>query len=244
VGSFRWGFITGIAACIISFATGLIAGVSILHVLLRALLFLAIFFGIGFALRFTIAIFLPELLSNDDESPSQSGNEYSGRRINITVGSSGEYAVPNSVNSSNEYELGNIEDLVSGIFKPEAGAIDPDEKDEYNYEGESLQGGSSADDLDFSGFNQYSSGSNTEEKPAFAPSFAESGLSGLPDLDAMAAVFSGGSVFMPDNEPAQEHTADPGRITSSSRNKPQPLKGDFDAKELAKGISTVLSKDK
>ncbi|MDR2729968.1 MAG: hypothetical protein LBB81_03605 [Treponema sp.] len=240
----KWGFIAGIAAFIFSFATGLIAGVNILHVFLRALLFLAVFFCMGLVLRLVISIFLPELFIDSDESRPQSETEYPGRRINISVGSSGEYAVPNSANSSDEYELGNVEDLVSGIFKPGNGAIDLDGEDEYNNQGGGVQSGSSADDLDFSDFNPYNGGSNNEEKPAFSPGFAESGLSGLPDLDAMAAVFSGGSTFAPDNEPAQEYSADTGRATLSGRNKPQPLKGDFDAKELAKGISTVLSKDK
>jgi hypothetical protein len=240
VANFRWGFLAGIAACIISFITGLIAGVGILHAFLRALLFFGVFFGLGFGLRFIISNFLPELLYDDDEQASQPENEYSGNRINITVGSSGEYAVPNNAKS---FELGNIEDLFSGAFRPEA--IDRDIKDEYNYQGS----GSPADDFEF--MDAGSSGSNTGEKPLFTPSFAESGLSGLPDLDAMAAVFSGGgSSFMPDREPSEEYTSDPVRMaapvreTPSSTNKPQPLKGDFNAKELAKGISTVLSKDK
>jgi len=238
----RWGFIAGIAAFIISLAIGLIAGVNILHIFLRALMFLAVFFGIGFGLRFIIASFLPELLYNDDEPSPQSESEYSGRRVDITVGASSEYAVPNT-NSSNENELGNIEDLISGIIKPKSGAIDRDIKDEYNYDGVGLQSGFSANDMEFSDYKPFSG--NTGEKPLFTPSFAESGLSGLPDLDAMASVFSGGSSFVPGKEPVEEYTAaDPVRTGPLSKNKPQQLKGDFDAKELAKGISTVLSKDK
>jgi len=252
VDNIKWGVLAGIAAFIISLLTGLIAGVHGIHVFLRALLFLAVFFGLGMGIRVVISVFLPELLFSDSEpSPQYEENnndddEFSGRRVDINVGDNEEYAVPDSSIPNSEHMLGNIEDLVSGIFKPEPGAIDRSGKDEYNDQGS----GFSAGDLDFSNVSLKSSspsgspGGDSNDKPAFTPSFAESGLSGLPDLDSMAAVFSGGSTFTPSKAPTEEYATAESVRKPLNPNKTQQLDGDFTPKELAKGISTVLNKEK
>jgi len=96
-------------------------------------------------------------------------------------------------------------------------------------------------------------------KQEFTPNFGDdSGMDGLPDLDSMAMAFSGGGsgyspspvtgggaaapVFEP-MEPGMSEVFEPDR-SQYTGNKAQPLQGDFNPKDMAKGISTVLSKDK
>jgi len=256
----------------------------IVHIVLRALVFTAMFFGIGFGLRFVINSFFPELLYGS-ESGEIYGQGYEqapvpGSRVNITMDNTGEYAVPELFRSQDSDKLGNIEDLISGTFitRPDNASrqpshengIDDNEKESYNNKGEShgfslgLPQELSFLDGDFfegSSVDTQPEKSPAAEKPQFTPSFGDdAGLGGLPDLDMMARAFSssytsseqapaavpaglGGSSFTaPISAPVFEETQPQTRYRGGNR--PEPLKGDFNARELAKGLSAVLSKDK
>ena len=276
--NFRWAVIAAISAVFISVFLGVISGVNILHIFLRAIIFGAVFFGFGFGLRFVVNSFFPELLFHEDESITQDIDQ-SGSRVNITLDSSGEYAVPELYKTSDDsQEMGNIEDLISGVFRPRGSddyqrdekqvfapimadeGIDGSRDAGYNEEG-GLQ-----DFQDLSVFERPSQA----EKPAvdqatqFTPSFGDdSGLGGLPDLDMMARAFSSAYGSFPASAPAPEpvgkaasvpstpsispmtsvEEVEPEPVRYAAGNKPQPLEGDFDAKSLAEGIRTVLSKD-
>jgi len=263
----KWGLTAATFALVMSVGLGLIAGVGILILFLRALLFTVMFFVFGFALRYIITNYYPELMYASEEARSQEAFERPGSRINITVDTTGEYAVPELYKTSGDSEtLGNIEDLISGFFKPhqadtDDGAdsspfstgIDRNREQGYNSGGDFQ----SDQNFNFDNFEDpFQDMPDLEEgprveKPAFTPSFVDGSddLGGLPDLDAMAMAFSPtvgesgshgfGAISASDDEfePAPSHHHRGG-------NKPQPLRGDFDPKELAKGISTVLSKDK
>lgn len=243
----KWGLLAGAGAFIISFAVGLISGVNLLYILLRALVFTGIFFGMGFGVHILMEHFLPELMSGKNKASSAAFGENPGSRVNIVLENTNDYAVPELYgNTANSQNLGNIEDLVSGAFKAEQG-IDRNKEDGYN---NSIGGGYEPE--------QASSGIPEPEpymqpeKPAFAPVFGdELGLEGLLDLDLMAMAFSsgssgavpvasGGSVH--EAESMQSHEAV--EHIRSLGNKPQPLKGDFKAKELAEGLRTILNKEK
>jgi hypothetical protein len=271
VSNFRWGVIGAIAAFFISICLGLLSGVSVFNVFLRALVFSAVFFGFGFGLRFIINSFFPELLFGGDDSAVQdSFAAETAPRISITLDSTGEYAVPELYKAPGDAnELGNIEDLISGYFKPRpeepqesrASGIDRMREAGYNVSGSSQD--ALDETMDFDDVDSPSSDKAPEERPVFTPSFGDdSGLGGLPDLDMMAMAFSGGGgppapsgSFGPasavpsvgaDEEVFQPDTMEDVPVMSSSRagNKPQPLEGDFDPKSLAEGIRTVLNKDK
>jgi len=241
---FRWGSIAAIFALIVSVGLGLITGVSAFHIFIRALVFSAVFFGFGFALRLSINNFFPELLLDNEEFEGLNNFAQPGSKVNITLDISGEYAVPELYKTAgNPDELGNIEDLVSGIFKPSQEGIDRKQEEGYNST-EGVQSVFNPDPFqDAPVFEKASA-----EKPAFTPSFGDDseGLRGLPDLDAMATAFSpgfgGGSSYSGAAGSSSEEmdSSQPRHIG----NKPQPLKGDFSPKDLAKGISTVLSKEK
>ena len=269
----KWGITAAIAAVVISAGLGLLSGVSILHVFLRALVFGLVFFGFGFGLHFMINSFFPEILSTQEEPSAQGSFDQTGSRINITLDNTGEYAVPELYKTPGEPdELGNIEDLISGAFRPRSNSggqrpmpgIDRNREESYNI-GSGYQGISNQDDMTFPDMGAFDEpkvetpGDDTPnvEKPIFTPSFGDdTGVGGLPDLETFAMAFSGGGDFRPPqpqvaagglggvsvpDAPEEFEPTQPSRYVAS---KPTPLKGDFNPKDLAKGISTILTKDK
>jgi len=269
----KWGITAAIFALVMSIGLGLIAGVGALHIFLRALLFTVMFFAFGFVLRLIITYYFPELLYASEETESQETfeSEKPGSRVNITVDASGEYAVPELYKTPGDSEeLGNIDDLISGHFKPRQSDIaepfpsssSPLSTGIDRYKEESYNIGGSFQSAQNFGFDDFQDPFQDDmpaieekapvEKPAFTPSFGDDSddLGGLPDLDAMAMAFSsmgGESVsrgFGAGSASSDEEFEPAQPSPSRGGNKPQPLKGDFDPKELAKGISTVLSKEK
>jgi hypothetical protein len=262
VSNVKWGLTAGIIAALISVVLGVISGVIMAYILVRALVFLFVFFALGAGIRALINSYFSEILYMDSESDSKISFDQPGSQINITLGGSGEYAVPEMYRDSmNSGELGNIEELISGNFKvpsvlehnaddasptgTEYGSegIDLGREDDYNVE----VGNFSFGPQEFESFR----GSEppkpvTPEKPVFTPVFGgdSNDLETLPDLGSMATVFSTG--FDTDEATAMPHMGDeaePSQMQYNKGNKPQPLKGDFNPKELAEGIRTVLKKD-
>jgi len=201
---------------------------------------------------------MPDLIASGDDNKEGDAIMRPGSRVNITLDSNKGFAVPEMYrNSGDSEEVGNIGDLLSGAFRPAVssesetsfGGMDLGSEDNYNYEGS----GSGSQNQESSGFQDapHNSGAGSSAMPAFTPSFggdsAEWG--GLPDLDAMAGSFlSGGSDDPIPDVAASGPVAGPapalGPVREPMGNKAQPMKGDFDARELAQGIRTVLSKEK
>jgi len=216
--SFKWGFTAAIFAMIVSILLGLVSGVAGIYIFLRALIFTVVFFGIGFGLNFVINSYFPELLyMNEETAPSE--NEEEAGHISIAMDSMGEYAVPELFDKRGEpYELGNIEDLISGAFRPGGRdnrsyaesnqsaypginfsmsdeGIDQNNETGYNSSGD-------FGDVTFgepaavkSGDSGETSSFEVEKPQVFQPQFTpsigdDSGLGGLPDLDMMAMAFS------------------------------------------------------
>ena len=285
----KWGLAAAAAALVISVLMGIISGVGAFYIFLRALIFTFVFFGIGLGLRFAVNSFFPEILFTDNESEKQA-EEPPGARINITLDSKGEYAVPELYKKPDgSNELGNINDLTSGAYRngnkrksgakqssnqwmdddsdtgvfladddsSPFGAIDLKNKGGYNETGgggfqfQDLDGGDSSPFVldDGSGFESFSS---TEAKkpfkePSFTPSLEDSSeLGGLPDLDMMARSFSGAPSSSPPAAPPAGSSAADNAGAERDRNsgdKPKVLEGDYNPKDIARGISTLLNKD-
>ncbi|WP_461245860.1 hypothetical protein [Treponema sp. R6D11] len=115
--NFKWGFSAAIFALVVSVLLGLVSGVGAFHIFIRAIIFAVVFFGLGFGLNFVINSYFPELLYINEETSTPETDESEGH-ISIAMDSMGEYAVPELFNQGDPNELGNIEDLISGIFKP------------------------------------------------------------------------------------------------------------------------------
>jgi hypothetical protein len=269
VSSIKWGVTAGIAASIISTALGVFFGVGASYILIRAVIFLIVFFALGTGLRVLINNYLPELMYFDNDSSPKISFEPPppGSQINITLGGIGEYAVPEMYRDSKDSgELGNIEDLISGVFtvrssfesneidadraytpEPPSRGIDLRMEDDYNTQ----DGGFSAGPQEFMNFSAPEPPKPSKpvkfEKPVFTPVFGSDSddLGALPDLGSMATAFSTG--FDAEEATAMPHLggeeAEPAQMQYNKGNKPQPLKGDFNPKELAEGLRTVLSKD-
>jgi len=229
VNSFKWGIISAIAAVVISVVLGMIAGVRGLHIFLRAILFAPLFFGLGFGLRFVVNIFLPELLYVN-EAPAASENNEAAEHSSIAIDSRGEYAVPELFNNQGDsQELGNIDDLISGVFKSGGGKNQyKSENDQSAFQGLdfSMSGDEGIDQNKETGYNDFGAiggdsfndnaaaepgnfnePSPVEKKAAFQPQFTpsmgdDSELGGLPDLDMMAMAFSSNFSSDPDASPS------------------------------------------
>ena len=269
----KWGFVAAAIALVISALLGIIFDVRPFYIFLRALIFSAVFFGIGFSIHMVINNFMPELLSLEEE-PVIHENNQSGTRVDITLGNSGEYAVPEMYKDDDPDKLGNIEELISGAFKPRASpefpsgqykkssfaeleSIDGKSENDYN-EGGVNWNALEPENLEF--LSTRPSASAPPEKQVFTPSFGDnSDLGGLADLDAMATAFSGVGEPRPTAAPAPspgpamaepiddhlfDETAPIAKPASRSANKSQQLEGNFNPKELAQGIRTALAKEK
>jgi hypothetical protein len=262
--NYKWGLIPAIFALLVSLLLGAVSGSSFSHIILRALAFAVVFFGLGIGMWFIVNSYFPELLTADSDVALRDDLEKTGSRVNITVDSTGEYAVPELYKTAgNPNELGNIDDLTSGAFKVHPESVDRKQEDSYNEE--RVQSVSDAGSIDFGDLfpdqDTDSFENSVEEKPVFTPSFVDDAgsLGGLPDLDVMAMAFSsgGGSLPVGHGGSLKESSSGFGGVSSASNdyeadsfsshytgNKPQPLKGDFNPEEIAKGIRTILSKDK
>jgi hypothetical protein len=261
--NFKWGIMAGMAALIISVTLGFTHDVKPLHILLRSLVFTVIFFGMGTGFRILVNIYFHELLYFGEDSSPQAAFDKPGSVINITLGNIGDYAVPEKYKDSPDAkELGNIEDLISGSFRPisEEG-IDRKREEVYNGR-EDDQSTANFGKMSF----QDSASSETApfEMPVFTPSFGDDSedLGGLPDLGSMAMSFGGGSkeslhtadttsfgqgggsAFGGDSFSAPISFNEAELMQPNRGNKTHTLPGDFDAKGLAEGIRTVLSRDK
>ena len=199
---FKWGVTAAIAAVIISVGLGLLSGVGLSHIFLRALIFGVVFFGFGFGLRFMINSFFPEILFMEEEASAQVPFDQPGSRVNITLDNTGEFAVPELYKTPGDPdELGNIEDLISGIFRPRSDSggqrpssgIDRNREESYNI-GSIDQSFSDQGNMDFpdiGGFDEPGVETPRDEKPRvekpgfekpiFTPSFGDDGgVGGLP----------------------------------------------------------------
>jgi len=271
---FRWGIFAAGAAFLISTALGIIFGVGFLYIIIRGIVFAFIFFGFGLALRFLINNFFPEIFTaRTAEEPDVSLEKPVISRENAIIDTMGEYAVPELYKTPGESgKLGNIEDLVSGAFKPLPEGVDRNDEEGYNTDNvrdapemsfessgtksqENVKYHDAFQDLfpDTAAANdEFVPDEPKNEKPAFTPSFGDDadGLGGLPDLDSMAVAFGGGAEFSSDfggssySSADEPEEADVESPRNSGSGKSQPIKGDFSPKDLANGIRTVLSKER
>jgi hypothetical protein len=211
----KWGLAPGGGGFVLSLLVGLVTRTGFPTALLRAGIFGLVFFGIGCGLWFLISNFVPELLDTGKAEADVQNDlgETPGSRVDITLDD--KKILPEMYrNLTHDGEVGNIEDLVSGVFDPADAAPQGD-------------GGQGIDQALEFGYN---------EGADIAPPKDSSG--GFPDLDDLAGSFMGDA----DEDPMPAHEeALP--VRSPVGNKPQELGGDFNPKELAAGIRTVLSKD-
>ena len=256
--NFKWGVFSGGAAFVLALLLGLLFGhVGFLIALLRALIFAVAFFALGVGIYLVINSYIPELLVSD--TGSESANIFSldtpGSRVNITLGDSGgepRYIPPEGSGAalpeagSGSGEVGDIGDLGSVRSKQAVKDMDQTRFGDYTgYVGESGGAGADAGMKDFSpdfpAFNagRETAGQNTEPAANFSgSSLGVSDFSGFGDDDPFGFGDAFGSIG------SSDAAASPEPERKVSGNKTQALDGDFNPKEIAVGIRTVLENDK
>jgi len=248
----KWGIICGGAAFVLAFITSLLLGhTGLSAALLRGGGFAALFFGMGAGIRVLINIFIPELLAaqNDDV-----GNVFSkkatGARVNITLDDSDTVfsaALPNTgVEAEGADEVGDFKDLFSRPANsrrdidqnPLTGYTDKREEEDFapEFDGslDASLGGTLENSLN--GVKVEGLGDFSMDFGAFAPEGGKGGASSL--MDPFSFMPGSGDSVSAEETPA----AAPQRSSSSS--KTAELQGDFNPKDIAAGIRTVLEKDK
>jgi len=250
----KWAVFPAGAAFLLALIASLIFGqVGFGLALLRAFLFGALFFGLGCGAWVLINTYIPELLllenkdaPGDGVFPTDlSGESPSGSKVDITLGDSAEPALPAALpgDSYGIDGIGNISDLVSKAIDPTEGPGDVDQAPANNYNSElgdldfspmsdvpgkpGASGGASA--LDNSGLGDFSS---------FFDGLTAKGPVGDGD-DSLSDLFqtlSTGSAPAGSEEPPKvERKAREGNSVE--------MKGDFNPKEIAAGIRTVLASE-
>jgi len=256
----KWGIICGGAAFVLAFITSLLLGhTSLSAALIRGGGFAALFFGLGAGIWALINIFIPELLAaQNDDVNNVFSKKATGARVNITLDDTSNSAFSAALPSTgiglmdDDEEVGDFKDLISRSTNsrrdidqnPAAGYTEQEEQQEEQQQEEftpvfdsSLDtslGGSIENSLD--GVKVDGLGDFSMDFGAFVP---EGGGGSDPLMDPFS--------FMPgtdDSAGAEEtHTA-AAAPRSSSSGKPAELQGDFNPKDIAAGIRTVLEKDK
>jgi hypothetical protein len=225
----KWSAIVGGFAFGLSLLVGMISGGGFIIPLIKAVVFGILFFMLGSCAYWLISHFLSELL---DTVPGGEPEE-PGSRVDIAVN---DHSMPEQLG-----DVGGDPDGVAGL-EAFSGLIDPEE----------ASGGGAA--LDQKGEDGYTkrgtyaeSSGDSEGAPAPAiPQDSTDAVDSLPDLETMEAVFTSpvkdqGSA--PSGSGGREDGPGAGGSAPGGRAKPAELDGDFQPKELAAAIQTILKRD-
>jgi len=250
----KWGVYAAGVALVLAFTTSIALGQASFGVaVLRGLAFAGLFFVLGTGAWTLINNYMPELLfpeANNDAtvnvfgtgSPGLEGSDSQsyGSRVNITLGEGSDAALPDGGGSDSD-EVGNIADLVSGAVNPAEEAkrqrgLDGINEKSYTGIGEdpvpsmadfaesapapAAEGGDGGFSMNFDSFAM---GGGGAVEP-FGDSFS------LPADSDTGAAAKEADIFVPER-----------KVTG---NKPMALEGDFNPKDIALGIRTVLETDK
>ena len=249
----KWGIIAGLAALILALATSLLVGnTGFLTALIRAGIFAALFFLLGTGAHTLINHFLPDLLlPGAAEDPIGSllvSGENFGTRVNITLGDTSSAALPGKNTEMHSLEnVDNIGDLISGAINPAAEARKAKDIDQTDLSGYTdglvelapLDSIETASEL---GPELDSPIGDIGKDDSFSFSFDNfiPSSTGIAELDSM-------DMFSLDSDSSEDtETVIPARSSrKSAKNQSTAFdEGDFDPKEIASGIRTVLERDK
>jgi hypothetical protein len=223
----------------------LISGAGFPALLLRPFVFGVGFFALAGGIWLLINRFIPDLLKAGEE------NGTAGSLVDISVGDEiASQRVSGAIPGSDSEEVGNIGELLG--TEPGSG----------NFTGAGRSSGSGlsgpeTDDAEASGLDHKRQGGYTDKREGAAGNSGNSGNSAvsdaLPDLDSMAGVFlsksensgsgaAGVPVYGGPDEAGSAGSVPEERRPKSS-GKGQSMGGDYNPKDLAAAMRTILSKD-
>ena len=234
------GIFAGIAF-ILSFILGLAGGTGMPLLIIRPVIFAGLFFVISGLIKLLVSRFLPEILEEDDFK-EDSGN-LPGSRINILEGDFPEGGLTpgpvsfGAIPDEADHGLENISDLLAKSTAARASSertqAGMDQNPQEDYTGV--------------GVLESISESAQDENHGKQAGKADAGVSGeevLPDLDSMAGAFMS-PVTGEEPDTAEYSVSAPSpKPSSGSKSKAPAWSGDFNAKDLASGLRTILSKEK
>jgi len=235
------GIIAG-AAFILSLILGIVGGTTMPLLIVRPLLFACLFFIISGLVKLIVSRFLPEILENDEKDEV---DNHPGSRINILegdgrTGTGPRYAFSGALPDDSDHQLENITDLLAKTkaSRVSSEGMDQNPQDDYTDDGdpEKIPELSPVDSRH---------GVSSAGKHAREPDIEGiSGEEALPDLDSMAGAFL--SPVEGEESDSTEYTvsASPPKSLYGSKSKAPAWSGDFNAKDLAAGLRTILSKEK
>ena len=256
------GIIAG-AAFILSFLIGLAGRTSMPMLFVRPLLFAVLFFIISGFANILVSRFLPELLEED--IPDRDKTQAPGSRINITDEDYTGLTPPNSAPSQgpdfigaqaddSEEGLGNISDLLKRRVLPQASAGSPPEdappgldqnaQDSYTKNGgmEAFPRAGSSPGANAAGSPPAGPLEISPENASDIPAGNPDSVDRLPDLDSMAGAFLPASAD--EESETIEYSVSTPSPKSQAKSKTPAWAGDFNAKDMAAGLRTILSKEK
>ena len=238
----KLGFGAAGSAFIVSLLVGFLSGAGFLSVFLRAVFFAAAFFGFVFGAYKVISLFLPELLGLPDEE-SVGVETGLGSRVDVVVGDDDERSE----------EAG---DVLAGRRQPRktADEEEPEEAEEIEaFMPESGLTPETAAVADAMGLDQGSEGRYTESRdtngvpqslgsrgvePALPRGLIDD-VDVLPDLDSMSDSFVSPLV----DEATERSSGESIASRPSSVSRSSETGGDFDSREMAAAIRTILKRD-
>ena len=212
------------AAFVLSFLIGLFSGSGLFIPLIRAFIFGALFFALTCLIFWLLTQFIPELLTPPEDDDL--GLSVSGSRVDISVGSEG---ITGAFPSDNSDSVDDIAGRPTAApVKVVSQGLDQEDNGGYN------SGGEVVGDLEDAG-----------DAPAFTANASRPARAAsaniLPDMDNMSEDSSEDVVEMAEAADLGLNSSEPRRPKPSS--KKSELSGDFDPKELAQAIQTVLKRD-
>jgi hypothetical protein len=227
-------------AFVVSFLLGLLSGASLPFLIIRPLIFGVLFFVIAAVVYFLVSHFLPELLDESGPEPLEMDDALSpGSKINITeeepAGAGAvAYAAPEDDSEDN---LGDISDLLGGRRAAKPLEADSPGLDHYDKDGYTRSGAIPAG---VSGGGNSTGSRGVTPKPVMA---SDSGdlVDLLPDLDSMAKAFLPNSGE--EGMDTTEYSTSDGPLKRPAGGRGRKMDGDFNPKELAAGIRTILKKE-
>ncbi|MDR3139068.1 MAG: hypothetical protein LBT95_05270 [Treponema sp.] len=212
------------AAFLLSFLVGVVSGAALLIVLIRALFFALAFFLLAGGIYILSDKFLPELFLR--EQAEQGREETSGSQVDISL--------EDSVNKDNAEIFGGPEKLSppgeggdAGDVPENVAGLDQNREDGYTDKKEG--------ETDFGDFAGGSAGEGFPGEPAALPTVSGT-VDMLPELDSMA------EAFVPSDDAAEESNDYSSPEKSLPRGKKPFMGGDFNPKDLASALQTIIKR--
>lgn len=226
------------AAFILSFLIGIISGAGFVYILVRALIFAAVFFVLASLAYWLVTQFIPELMNGENPDTERAGDQALGQNVDLSVDD--EHDI--SYRAASGPDAGAETEETESIMDNEKNDEDADILDTEVGDNPAAAGtfSSPLDQNDIEGYtdNDVSESEKTGASPALPLDVVED-VDALPDLESMSDSFISPIGEESENDDAKADTVSLYSGTKTSRSSD----GSFDPREMASAIQTILKRD-